>query len=35
MRGAYWLRLTEEDTKSKSEILEELSKLAYARRVET
>ena len=30
----YRLRLTEEDIKSKSEILEELSKLAYERRVE-
>ena len=31
----YRLRLTEEDVKSKSEILEELSRLAYERRVET
>ena len=31
----YRLRLTEEDIKSKSEILEELSRLAYERRVET
>ncbi|MYC27807.1 MAG: hypothetical protein F4X63_07440 [Nitrospira sp. SB0662_bin_26] len=31
----YRLRLKEEDIKSKSEILEELSKLAYERRVET
>ena len=31
----YRLRLTEEDIKSKPEILEELSKLAYERRVET
>ena len=32
--GLYRLRLTEEDIKSKSEILEELSSLAYERRVE-
>lgn len=32
--GLYRLRLKEEDVKSKSEILEELSKLAYDRRVE-
>ncbi len=32
--GRYRLRLTEEDIKSKSEILEELSRLAYDRRIE-
>ena len=33
-RRHYQLRLTEGDIKSKSEILEELSRLAYERRVE-
>lgn len=33
--GLYRLRLKEEDVKSKSEILEELSKLAYDRRVKS